>query len=90
MRVPTDYHGKHEKQQTMEAVRIAASIFQVAGAGLALYNYCDAVSLNIRDIVVDIRHTAVVIQEIFDVFREENHKHLVLRRAIKAAAIGKG
>ena len=77
----------------MEVVGIAASTIQVPGAGLALaqvlYSYCDAVSSSrsrIRDIVFYIRHTAVVIQGIGDVFRDESHKHLVSRRAIKTAA----
>ena len=62
----------------MEVVGIAASTIQVPGAGLALaqvlYSYCDAVSSSrsrIRDIVFYIRHKALVIQEIGDVFRDE-------------------
>lgn len=78
----------------MEAVGIAASIIQVAGAGLplaqVLYNYRDAVSFSrsrIRAIAFYIQQTAVVIQEVGEVFQDENHKHLVSQRAIETAAV---
>jgi len=78
----------------MEGLAAAATIIQVAGAGLALaqtlYNFCDEVSTSneqLKDLAFYVRSTSFVLEEIGKVFQNESNtsKPVASQNAIDTA-----
>jgi hypothetical protein len=75
-----------------ETLGLIASVIQVAGAGLklsqTLYQYVDGVATadrRIKDIAKEIRLTSFVIEELGDVFKNDDTSALMSKNAVKTA-----
>lgn len=75
-----------------EVVGLVASVIQVAGAGLklsqTLYQYADGVATadrRIRDIAKDVKLTSLVIDELGNVFKQDETARLISRSAVTTA-----
>jgi hypothetical protein len=75
-----------------EAIGLIASVVQVAGAGLklsqTLYQYADGVATadrRIKDIAKEIELTSGVIDELGDIFKQDETASLISKNAVKTA-----
>lgn len=76
----------------MAEIGLIASVIQVAGAGLklsqTLYQYAETVSTadrRIKDIAKEVRVTSFVIDELGDIFKQDQSSNLLSKNAIKTA-----
>ncbi|KAH7094418.1 hypothetical protein FB567DRAFT_3136 [Paraphoma chrysanthemicola] len=76
-----------------ETIGLIASVIQVAGAGLklsqTLYQYADGVATadrRIKDIAKEIQLTSFVIEELGDVFKQDETSTLMSKNAVKTAS----